>query len=315
MKKLFLSIALALVCTMAMGQAKKPTIMVVPSDNWCKQNNYVMVYDNQGKTQTVPDYKTALQSDPDLQMALAKIEEMMVERGFPLKNLEASLKSLESQSAEDAMLTSKDGSEVSESPIDKLKKVAKADIIIDLTYTVKATGPKKQVDFILRGLDAYTNKAIANASGSGPQSFGTNLAVMLQEAVLSYLDQFNSQLMTHFEDLAANGREIVLRIKVWDSFEDGLEREMGDDGTELSEIIEKWVSDNTVAGRFNTTDATENMMLFEQVRIPLYNDKGKAVDARGWANDLRKYLRNTYQIESKVMMQGLGQAQLVIGGK
>lgn len=315
MKKLFLSIGLALICTMAMGQAKKPTLMVVPSDNWCKQNNYVMVFDNQGKKEMVPDYKTALQSDPDLQMAISKLEEMMVERGFPLKNLEAALGSLEKQSAEDAMLTGKDGSEVSESPIDKLKKTAKADIIIQLTYTVKAAGPKKQIDFILRGLDAYTDKAIANASGSGPQSFGTNLAIMLQEAVLSYLDQFNSQLMAHFEDMAANGREIILRIKVWDSFEDGLELEVGDDGTELGEVIESWVSEHTVAGRFNTTDATENMMLFEQVRIPLYNEKGKAVDARGWASDLRKYLKNTYQIESKLMMQGLGQAQLVIGGK
>lgn len=315
MKKFILSLGLAILCLTAMGQAKKPTLMVVPSDNWCKQNNYVQVYDNQGKTTTVPDYKVALQSDPDLQMAISKIEEMMVERGFPLKNLEAALKSLEGQSAEDAMLTGKDGSEVSESPIDKLKKTAKADIIIQLTYTIKSVGPKKQVDFILRGLDAYTDKAIANASGSGPQSFGTNIAIMLQEAVLSYLDQFNSQLMAHFEDLAANGREIILRIKVWDSFDDGLEREMGDDGTELSEVIEQWVSEHTVAGRFNTTDATENMMLFEQVRIPLYNEKGRAIDARAWANELKKYLKNTYQIESKIMMQGLGQAQLVIGGK
>lgn len=298
-----------------MGQAKKPTIMIVPSDNWCQQNGYMMTFDNQGKSISVPDYEKALQGDADLQMAIAKLEEMMTERGFPLKNLEAALKSLKNQSAEDAMLTSKDGAEVAESPIDQLKKTAKADIIMQLGYTLKKQGPKVQIDFILRGLDAYTDKAIANSSGTGPASFGGNVAILLQEAVLSNIDQFNSQLMTHFEDLAANGREITFRIKVWDDFEDGLEREMGDDGTELSEIIEKWVSDNTVQGRFSTTDATENMMFFEQVRIPLYNDKGRAIDARAWANELRKYLKATYQIESKAMTQGLGQAQLVIGGK
>lgn len=314
MKKLLSAVMMvALCCTVAFGQAKKPTIMVVPSDNWCQTNNYMLTYDNMGKSVSVPDYEKALQSDADLQMAIAKIEEMMAERGFPLKNLEAALKGLKNQSAEDAMLTSKDGAEVSESPIDKLKKTAKADIIIQLGYTVAKTGPKSQVNFILKGLDSYTDKAIANASGTGPASMGTALAIQLQEAVLSYLDQFNSQLMTHFEDMAANGREISLRIKVWDDFEDGLEREF--DGDELGEIIEKWVSDNTVQGRFNTTDMTENMALFEQVRIPLYNEKGKAVDARGWAQDLRKYLRANFEIESKVMTQGLGQAQLVIGGK
>ena len=60
------------------------------------------------------------------------------------------------------------------------------------------------------------------------------------------------------------------------------------------------------------------MMLFEQVRIPLMeevNGRQRAVDARRWANGLRKYLRDNYEIESKLMMQGLGQAQLVIGGK
>ena len=78
------------------------------------------------------------------------------------------------------------------------------------------------------------------------------------------------------------------------------------------------MADNTVNGRFNTTDATENMMLFEQVRIPLeMEDDGRVrqVDARRWVGLLRKYLKDEYEIESKLMMQGLGQAQLVIGGK
>ena len=43
--------------------------------------------------------------------------------------------------------------------------------------------------------------------------------------------------------------------------------------------------------------------------------KGRAIDARRWANGLRKYLRNEFEIESKLMTQGLGQAQLVLGGK
>ena len=318
MKKLIIfCISTLLLNGFVLGQAKKPTIMVVPSDNFCSQHEYTLSYENQGKTVTVPDYAKALQQDADLQMAISKIEEMMAERGFPLKNLEAALKNISNQSAEDAMLTSKSGSDIAENPIDKLKKTAKADIIIQLGYTEKEIGPKTQLDFILRGLDSYTDKAIANASGTGPSTFETNVAILLQEAVLSYIDQFNSQLMAHFEDLAANGREIILRIKVWDDFEDGLERELDVNGEEeeLSKVIENWVSDNTVQGRFNTTDATENFMLFEQVRIPLYDAKGKAIDAKGWAGDLRKYLKNNFQIESKLMMQGLGQAQLVIGGK
>jgi hypothetical protein len=56
-------------------------------------------------------------------------------------------------------------------------------------------------------------------------------------------------------------------------------------------------------------------MLFEQVRIPLYNEKNRALDTRGWAVGLQRMLRDKYQIEAKLMMKGLGQAQLVLGEK
>ena len=306
-----------MIAVTAFGQAKKPTIMVVPSDNWCIQNNYVQTFDNQGEPIKVPDYKAALQNNSDLLLAISKINEMMAERGFPLKNLESALKTLANQSAEDAMLASKSGATVNESPIDQLKKTAKADIWMQLTYTVNQVGPKKSLTFNLQGLDAYTDKQVAGASGTGSPSFTPELAILIEEAVLSHLDSFNAQLQSHFDDLFANGREIVVRIKTWSDAEYDLESEFG--GKELSAIIENWMSDNTVNGSFNTVDATENMMLFEQVRIPLVQTEAdgrtRQVDARRWVGMLRKELRDKYGIESKLMMQGLGQAQLVIGGK
>lgn len=313
MKQLIFAFLLVLCTASVFSQAKKPTIMIVPSDVWCNTNGYMMEFDNQGKVVKVPDYKKALQENADLLLVISKINELMADRGFPLKNLESSLKSLESQAAEDAMLTSKGGGEVNESPIDKLKKVAKADIWMQMTWTVNTTGPKKSITFNLQGLDAYTDKQIAGASGTGQPSFTAELPVLLEEAVLSHLDNFNSQLQKHFDDLFANGREIIVRIKKFDSFDGDLESEYA--GEELSKIIENWISENTVQGRFNTTEATENMMFFEQVRIPLYDANNKAVDARGWLKGLQKMLKEKHLIESKLMMKGLGQAQLVLGEK
>ncbi|MBK8338923.1 MAG: hypothetical protein IPK99_02425 [Flavobacteriales bacterium] len=299
--------------TTATAQAKKPTLMVVPSDNWCYQNGFILEYDNQGKMVKTPDYKRALQENSDLLLVISKINQLMTDRGFPLKNLESSLKTLESEAAEDNMSQSKSGGEVSESPTDKLKKVAKADIWMQLTWTVNEMGPKRSITFNLQGLDAYTDKQVAGASGTGPQSQTPELAILLEEAVLSQLDLFNGQLQKHFDDLFANGREVMLRIKKWDSFSGDLESEYG--GEELSTQIENWVSANTVGGRFSLSDATENMMLFEQVRIPLYDATGKAVDTRGWAKGLQKHLKEAYQIEAKLVMKGLGQATIIVGEK
>lgn len=295
------------------AQAKKPTLMVVPSDVWCTQNGYMQEFDNQGTVIKVPDYKRALQENSDLLLVMSKINEMMSERGFPLKNLESALKSLQDQSAEDALTMSKTGAAIAENPIDQLKKVAKADIIMQLTWTVNPTGPKKSVTFNLQGLDSYSDKQIAGASGTGAASFSAELPVLLHEAVLAHIDGFNAQLQTHFDDMFTNGREVALRIKSWDSFEDGLERDCA--GKELGDVIEAWISENTVQNRFSTADATETMMVFEQVRIPLFDASGKAIDTRNWARGLQKMLKSTYQIDSKLTMKGLGQATLIIGEK
>ena len=310
----FIALFIAGSITSGFAQAKKPTIMILPSDAWCIKNNYFTEYNNQGTIIKSSDYKKAFQENTDLLLVISKINGMMAERGFPLKNAESVLKSLASASAEDAMLTSKTGGAVNESPIDKLKKTAKADIIMQLTYTVNSTGPKKSITFNLQGLDAYTDKQIATATGTGPPSFSAELPLLLEEAVLAHIDNFNVTLQAHFDDMFANGREITIKIQKFDTWDGDLETEF--EGKELSAQIEDWLAKNTVKGRFNTTDATENMMFFEQVRIPLYDATGKAIDARGFCKDLSNYLKNPpYSIINKLMMKGLGQATIVLGEK
>lgn len=297
---------------MAFSQARRPTIMVVPSDYLCISKGYVMTFDDMGTVRQLPDYRAALQQDSDLLLVIGKINTMMADRGFPLVNLESVLRNLELQSAEDAMMMSRSGSDLAESPLDALRRNARADIIIQLTWDVNVTGPRRSVTFNLQGLDSYTNKQIAGAQGTGTPSFSAELPVLLEEAVLSHLDNFNAQLQAHFDDLLENGREISLRVRVWsDSFID-LEEEF--DGWELGEIIEEWMAENTVHGRFSTTQASEYIMVFDQVRISLYNDRGRAMDARMFAQELRRFLRQApYNVDTRVFMRGLGYAEIVIG--
>lgn len=315
MKKLIISLAAIMMCVASsFGQAKKPTLMVVPSDNWCVQNGFTMKFDNQGTVEELPDYKKALQGSSDLMLVTAKISELMANRGFPCKLLEQEMKKLASESAEDAMLTSKQGGAVAESPIDKLAKTAKADIIIQVTWSVNTQGPKKSVTFILQGIDAYTGKQVASASGTGAPSFSAELPKLLEEAVLNFIDNYNVQLQSHFDDMFKNGREIIIRIKKFDTWADDFESEV--DGKEVSAHIEEWMQKNTVSGRFNTSDATSNMMLFEQVRIPMYDANGKALDARSFGKGLQTFFKNPpFSVTSKLMTKGLGQVTIVVGDK
>ncbi|WP_431135278.1 DUF6175 family protein [Psychroserpens mesophilus] len=314
--KLFTLITFTLFCLSSFGQAKKPTLMVVPSDVWCNQNGYMLNFDNQGSTIRIPDYKRAFQENAEVLQVISQINGMMAERGFPLKNMESAIKTMESNAVEDNLRSSKDsGASIDESPIDAIKKAAKADIIIQLTWTVNQTGPKKSINFNLQGLDAYTDKQIATATGTGAPSFSAETPVLLSEAVISHMDNFTLSLQEHFDDMFENGREIIVRIQTWDDWDGDLETEYGGED-ELIYVIEDWLADNTVKGRFSTTDYTENMALFEQVRIPLYNDRGRAIDARGFVRELSKFLKDApFSIPNKLVMKGLGRATIILGGK
>ncbi|MDL2231682.1 DUF6175 family protein [Porphyromonadaceae bacterium OttesenSCG-928-L07] len=315
MKKIILLLFLLVsTFTIAFSQAKKPTIMVIPSDVWMNQNGYVMEVNDQGKMTTVPDYNKAVSTDADLMLAISKLGELMADREFPLKDLAACLKAIKNEEIEEANTTSKEtGDMIAETPLEKITRVAKADILIDLTWTINTSGPKRSMTLNLRGLDAYTNKQIAAASGTGRSSMSSQIPVLLEESVLSYIDDFNNQLQNYFDDLFENGREVSLLCKRWSGSDVDFESEY--DGEELSFLIENWVADNTVEGRFSTASATENRVVFEQVRIPLYNANGRAMDTRTWANGLRKMLRDKYTIDAKIETKGLGQAIITIGGK
>lgn len=311
---------LLLCSALAFGQAKKPTLMVVPSDNWCITNGYTLEFDNQGMTETIPDYKRAFQENSDLLLVVSKLSGLMAERGFPLKNMESEIKSINQVSALDNMRGSKGGgAEVAVSPVDEILNQAKADIILQLTWTINKVGPNRSITFNLQGLDAYSNKQIATAAGTGAPSFSVELPVLLEEAVLSYIGPFADSLQDHFDDLFENGREVSISVKRWSDWDGDLESYYGPDQEELGILIEDWMADNTVNGRFSTKDASENMIIFEQVRIPLYyerNGQQRAMDTRRFASELSRYLRGApFNIENKLTTRGLGEATIFLGSK
>ena len=154
----FFSVALLTLCALsAFGQAKKPTLMVVPSDAWCREHGYTQTFDNQGVAEVLPDYKAAVSTDKQLNAVISKINILMADRDFPLKDLQQTVKSIANLSAEDQLITSKgSGAAIAESPLDRLRRTAKADIILEIDWTVNTVGPKSSITYNLRGLDAYS---------------------------------------------------------------------------------------------------------------------------------------------------------------
>ncbi len=309
--KVFLLILSLLQVVAGWGQAKKPTLMVIPSDAYCIEKGYYIETNDQGAKRKDADYRRALQEDPDLRAIISGINNYMVDQSFPLKDLEATLKSIEAQDMEEKEMTDKAGGELAESRLDKIRRTAKADIILDLYFAIKRNGPEKIMTFNLKGLDSYTNTQVAGVEGTGKPSTMANIEVLLREDNYARMTEFHDRLQKHFDNLFKQGREVSVVLRLAQDAPVAFDTEYGD--KELSEVIDAWFAANVKDNRYTVTELNDVRMEVA-ANIPLYNSNNKAIDTREFAQQLQKHLKAPpYGLSVKVQPRGLGQAYLIIG--
>lgn len=314
-RKTFVLLVFSLCYILAFAQqAKKPTIMILPSDNWCNQRYFMTTFSDQGNDVKVPNYQQAFLEDVELGQVISKVGQVLTDLGYSLKDAEQEIKSINMKTAEDNVTTSKkSGASLVETPLDQLKRRVKSDVIIQLWWQVNRAANGYSVSFTLEAFDAYTNKRIATSTGT-TQPSSEILPVLLANAVKDNVGKFDKQMDDWYADQRKKGREISLTVRCWDNWDKDLEEEYN--GEELTDCIQNWLQENTVNGAFSLSDGTETFAQFEQVRIPLFDANGRAMDARAFATKLRKYLQQPpFNITSKVMVRGLGEAILVLGEK
>ena len=296
------------------GSVKKPTLTILPSDNWCAARYFMTTYDNQGTEVKIPDYLTAFQQDSELPMVIANVGALLTDFGYSVKDAEQELKAITARAQEDNVTTSTTSrSYLSESPLDVLKRRVKADILLQIWWKVNKEGVGHSVSFTIEAFDTYTSKRIATYSGTSSASEEI-IPRLLANTIRDNITTFDKQLTSWYNRMETNGREIVLTIRCWDNWDKNLETEFDD--KELTDWIDEWMASNTVNGQYNLTDGTENFAQFEQVMIPLCDANGKALDARAFAVQLQRYLKKEpFLITAKVMIRGLGEAILVLGEK
>ena len=314
MMKSKICLTMLLLCSMITfaQTAKKPTIMVIPSDHWCSTRYFTTVIENQGKKVTVNDYEAAFREDAELFLVASKIGEIMSNRDYPVKDFMQEYKSLMDEAVEEEVTQSSMGAMLTETPLDMLRRRVKYDIELRVDWTTAKSNGSTSLSLSIAAIDTYSNKQVAAANAVEIMD-SLPIALQIDKMLTKQMDQFSRQLTSHFSDAQAYGREITLQLRIWDNSDITLEDEYDDE--ELIDVISDWMVRNTVDGSFNLSSNTEMRAKYEQVRIPMFNDKGRAMDARMFATNLRKFLKQQYLIESKVMNKGLGEAVVVIGEK
>lgn len=317
---IILALIFHLLCLDLMGQAKKPTIMVIPSDIWCIRNGFYYEVDRDGIKEKAMDYKRAMQENEEIRVIISKMGDIMANQDFPIASLEQALKDISTDKAYISLIQSKEtGSPVQETEIDILNRTAKPDIILDLDYKIKRIGPKKQISFNMTAIDAYSKNIISGNTGVGSDS-DSPVTTLLEEAVLSYMDNFTAGLQNFFKDMFEKGRIIDVQLQVFDGSPVDFETEFEYNGqiAELADILYVWFEDNTVEGRFDESSRSASSIYYKNVRMPIYgtslSGKQRANSASSYVNGLINLLRD-YGITSKKVVRGQGRVNIIIGEK
>ena len=140
---------------------QKPRLLVMPSDQLLQNFSKIKTEDAQGKTIYIRDYPGYLLADNDSKFIISTIQNKFTQFGYPLNDLEQTLKQINDQE----MIDEVDGIKKDAKTI--LLTSAKPDIILELDYSLnmdKSSHSKdKKLTYTLKAIDAFTNKVVATA--------------------------------------------------------------------------------------------------------------------------------------------------------
>ena len=305
------------------GKYLKPLIMVVPADVYCTEMDFVQKWkDETGKVQTIPDYNIFGREDSrDLRLVISSLNEIFASRGFETISLEFLLKSLSMENDENAFIGEDYGlsGTVKESPLDRIKRTANVDFIVDLDFSLYEIDDYRYVAFNMRAVDPCSNAVeIAHAYGDGHPSRVATVNTLLEEAVINYVDDFCDKMQRHYQKMETDGHRITVKIKKTDASDYDFQRTkfMFDGKMEkLCDIIYYWLQDHTIDNN-PTRNITPNVLTFNQVMIPMIttNRKGavRRLDSNEYVTQLQEFLSDNYHIESTIYMRGPGEAWLIL---
>lgn len=289
-----------------------PTLMVFPSDAMLQRMGFLKEIQNQGTISYQRDYQQAFIKNPEIKFAIAVIQEEFAKVGFALEDMEQQLKQISNNNAMDEM------SDYARDNRAELLNTVRPDYIIELDYDLnteaKSRNLNKSLNYSIRGLDVYTNKAIASITkaNAGVDKKENDVASIIKDDLPVSLQEFRQQITNHYADLLANGIEITLRVVTSNTSDVNIDDDCGDQ--ELNERINNWLKDNTINQSFKMSKNTSTEMFFTNVRIYANTEDGKKYTAYDFSGELNKALKKGCGLKTRNRTQSLGDALVLIEG-
>lgn len=314
MKHLFIFCA-AMFMTISSSFAQKamtpPHVMVVPDLIYCKSHGFTQQFNNNGLTETIPDYERALSEDPSLHAVLTQIAQLITDRNSDIVIVDI-IEAINNAKADAAMAAANAGDE-SESVDEAIIRNSEADILVKLQFDLVKNGPEYRVSYVLNGTDAYTNRNFAPVSGMGKPSTSANPVVLLREAAGENMDAFLTKMLSYYQNMLTKGRMVAFEIKTTSTAGVNMNSKVGQ--YTLREQIEDFLYDNSVDGNgLERVQSGNTFLRYQGVYVPLtatIRGRQRKQGAKDIAQKLVNYLESN-GVNAEYKIRGLGKVNIYI---
>lgn len=289
------------------GQAK-PTLMVIPSDQYLQAAGFLKTSTVNGRTVYERDYTSFVLNNDTNKDIVRTVQNYFIKLGYPLTDLEQSLKSLNVQSNMD------DADNIGKDAKTLLMETCHPDLVIEFDYDkknefVSRTTKKTTIDYSMAALDAFSNKTVASFVKT---NLDGDFTTYLEKQLPKDLSGFVDQIKDYFTDIIVNGRDITFRVAVAADSAINLSDEYNDVGDSYTDWIREWIKTNAKNGTASLNRNTDKEMFYTSVRITNNDEDGTQFNAYDFANKFRKEFVRTFNLRCTNSTQGLGDAYVII---
>lgn len=296
-------------------QAAMPTIIVFPSDTWMNDHGYATKVDNDGETEYLYRYNDAFVETRDMGAVIQAVQKVLEERKFEHEDLKGLLADMKRERAEE-MANAADGDASEKGAMDELLQQARPDIRVDVDYAIQSVGPRKNITYSIKAIDAYTSEQVSSVEGSIQMTMDP-LDLAMRKAVAGSCDDFCQQIIDYFLDLRDAGRKInVIFRAAQGSGINFIKDEIGDDGDTYDEFLYSWIKKHAKNSACKKGRKTANIVEFKAVRIPFFNEENEPIEAEDWAKGVRKAFKEETGVKvTKGQGNTLGRVNFLVGGQ
>jgi hypothetical protein len=255
----------------------QPSIMVIP---FARENQ---------------DMRRVLENDINLRVAVTKIKEGFDKRGFSTVDFVAKSKLVNNDKAMEMNNLS--------SLKQQIIELSGADIYVETEAKINRTDGGNSVTVIVTAYDAFSGLSLANKVGNSPKFYTDNFEKLTEKAAEGIVEDFLNTMQSKFDEIVKNGRIAALNITFSENATSDMDTEVGDSGKMFSELLEKWLEENTFKGYFHLQGVTATKMIVDELRLPFFDANGNNYRPTKFAAELRNFLKKN-KFESTRDVQG-----------